>query len=122
MMLMIEVKVKHNKDVHTLSVDPEQEWVGVQSTFSKQLYIPPDKMKLIYKGKLITADNYKSVFAPGITILAIGKTDERNVGLHERDFEVIWAHLMQDREATLTALEAVDSNLVEALLDAERLD
>ena len=111
----ISISVKANKSKS--AVDLYDSWSSEQmmNAISDAVQIPQDKLKLVCRGKLITADNVKEVAKPKALFQAIGEKAESEAGLVTSDIDVIMSQLSVERNVAIRALRET-GDVVDAML------
>ena len=111
----ISISVKANKSKS--AVDLYDSWSSEQmmNAISDAVQIPQDKLKLVCRGKLITADNVKVVAKPKALFQAIGEKAESEAGLVTSDIDVIMSQLSVERNVAIRALRET-GDVVDAML------
>nr|DBA20973.1 TPA: hypothetical protein GDO54_017701 [Pyxicephalus adspersus] len=110
---VIKMKNKHGKSEVTVPKSKNGEEMFL--FLCQHLKIPPEKIRLICKGKLLTKENISSYITYGAIFQAFGEEAEDETGLDVRDIEVLMAQLSVERNVAIKALRRT-GDLIDAFL------
>jgi len=80
------------------------------------IHIPSDRLKLIYKGKRYTRDNWHDlILISNMTFLSIGEQNEDDTNINSKDIECIMNQMKVDRNTAIKTLK-LHSNIIDAIL------
>ncbi|KAG9478442.1 hypothetical protein GDO78_013457 [Eleutherodactylus coqui] len=79
------------------------------------LRIPPEKIRLVCRGKIVTKDNISTFMTNGTVFQAFGEEAEDETGLDVRDIEVLMDQLSVERNVAVKALRKT-GDLIDAIL------
>jgi hypothetical protein len=83
---------------------------------ANHIHIPSDRLKLIYKGKRYTKENWHDLtLVSNMIFLSIGEQNEDDANIDLNDIECIMKQLKVDRNTAIRALK-VHSNVIDAIL------
>ena len=82
---------------------------------SGELRIALDRMKLIHKGRLLSAENVRAHVEPKAVFQAIGERHEDESDVDTTDIELIMTRLAVSRDVAVSALKHCD-NVLDAML------
>ncbi|CAI9596341.1 unnamed protein product [Staurois parvus] len=110
---VIKMKNKHGKsEVRVPKCESGEEMFLF---LCQHLKTPPEKIRLISRGKLITKENISSYVVDGAIFQAFGEEAEDETGLDVRDIEVLMAQLSVERNVAIKALRRT-GDLIDAFL------
>lgn len=112
----ILIFIKHNKAKSELELEMPQDGETIYQHISNFLQIPVTKLKLVCKGKIITADNVSSVIHNKAVFLALGEASESEDGLDKGDIDTLMRQLNVERNIAVKALKRTGS-LLDAIFD-----
>jgi len=73
---MPKIKVKHDKTIHQLEIDPSEGLETIKAVIMSLTMVPADRQKLIVKGKEVKeGDDLKAIFKPGAAVLLQGSAE-----------------------------------------------
>lgn len=112
---VINVTVRANKS--KVKVQLNDNWTGtdILKYMSCTLQIPLDKLKVIHKGKVMTAETVKDFTTEKAVFQAIGEQAENEGGINQIDVDVIMSQLNASRNDAVRALKKYD-DVVDAIL------
>ncbi|XP_014348687.1 uncharacterized protein LOC102350019 isoform X2 [Latimeria chalumnae] len=109
------VRIKHNKLKHTIKIPNHASGERSFGLISRHLRIPPEKLRLISKGKVVHKDNILTFLQENALFQAFGEQAECEDGLDPRDIEVLVAQLSVERNVAVRALRKT-GELIDAIL------
>jgi len=114
----ISISIKYGNTTYHMHLDN-------QSNLSKSeqfdmiancIHIPSDRLKLIYKGKRYTRDNWHDlILISNMTFLSIGEQNEDETDINTKDIECVMHQMKVDRNTAVKALK-LHSNTIDAIL------
>ena len=85
-------------------------------SIARHIRIPSDRLKLIYKGKKFTRDNWHELtLISNMTFLSVGEQNEDESDVNSKDVECIMKQLHVERNDAVRALK-LHSNVIDAIL------
>uniref|UniRef100_H3AWR2 MYND-type domain-containing protein n=1 Tax=Latimeria chalumnae TaxID=7897 RepID=H3AWR2_LATCH len=109
------LEIKHNKLKHTIKIPNHASGERSFGLISRHLRIPPEKLRLISKGKVVHKDNILTFLQENALFQAFGEQAECEDGLDPRDIEVLVAQLSVERNVAVRALRKT-GELIDAIL------
>ena len=83
---------------------------------ANHIRIPSDRLKLIYKGKRYTKENWHDLsLLPNMTFLSIGEQNEDETDMNAKDIECIMTQIKVNRNTAIRALKLYP-NVIDAIL------
>jgi len=83
---------------------------------ANHIHIPSDRLKLIYKGKQYTKENWQNLnLITNMIFLSIGEQNEDETDINTKDIECIINQMKVDRNTAIKALK-LHPNIVDAIL------
>ena len=110
-----DVTVKANKRKHNITLQCDWSGEEIFRKLSSSLRIPLDRLKLIHKGRLLTADSVAPCVKSGALFQALGEECADESGVSAEDIDVIMRRMSVDRNAAVSALRQ-HSNVLDAML------
>jgi hypothetical protein len=114
----ISISIKYGSTTYHMHLDDQ-----LTSSKSEQfdmianhIRISSDRLKLIYKGKQYTKENwYNLSLTSNMTFLAIGEQNEDETDINTKDIECVMRQMKVDRNIAVKALK-LHSNTIDAIL------
>ena len=108
------VHVKSNKEKSKILL--QNSWSGQEMLhfIAHKTQIPPRKLKLIHKGKLVSKDNIKENIREKALFQAIGEKSECEDGLDGKDIDILMQQMSVERNCAVRALRKSE-DLVDAV-------
>ncbi|KAG8553556.1 hypothetical protein GDO81_003461 [Engystomops pustulosus] len=110
---IIKLKTKHGRS--ELKVPKSEHGEETFMFLCHHLRIPPEKIRLVCKGKIVTQDNISSFIFNGAVFQAFGEEAEDETGLDVRDIDVLMDQLSVERNVAVKALRKT-GDLIDAIL------
>ena len=111
----IPIVVKHGQTTYHLHLDLNKS--EQFRTIAQFIRVPPDRLKLIYKGKKYTEANWADLsLVPQMTFLSIGEQNEDETDVNGKDVECIMKQMQVDRNTAVRALKLHSNDVVDAIL------
>jgi NACalpha-BTF3-like transcription factor len=83
---------------------------------ANHIHIPSDRLKLIYKGKRYTKENWHELtLISNMTFLSIGEQNEDDTNINSKDIDCIMNQMKVDRNTAIKALKLYP-NIIDAIL------
>lgn len=115
---LVPIVIKHGSTTYHIHLEnsPDDNKRKQFELISQQIRIPTDRLKLIYKGKRFTEQNWhETVLVPNMIFLSIGEQNEDESDLNAKDIDCIVHQLKVDRNAAIRALK-LHPDVVDAIL------
>ncbi|XP_044124553.1 nascent polypeptide-associated complex subunit alpha-like [Bufo gargarizans] len=109
------IKLKNRNERSELKVSKSECGEETFLFLCRHLRIPPEKIRLVCRGKIVTKDNLSSFIANGAIFQAFGEEAEDETGLDVRDIEVLMNQLSVERNVAVKALRKT-GDLIDAIL------
>jgi hypothetical protein len=114
----ISISIKYGSTTYHMHLDDQ-----LTSSKSEQfdmianhIRISSDRLKLIYKGKQYTKDNWHNLsLTSNMTFLGIGEQNEDETDINTKDIECLMRQMKVDRNTAIKALK-LHSNTIDAIL------
>lgn len=114
----IPIVIKYGNTTYHLHLDNQPDLPKTEQfdLIANHIHIPSDRLKLIYKGKRYTKDNWHDlVLVPNMIFLSIGEQNEDEADVDKADIECIMKQLHVDRNTAVKALK-LHPNVIDAIL------
>ena len=112
----VKIIVKHNKVRHELCIPTAENGNAILQAISDCVSIPVSKLKLVHKGKMVTADNIQGMLFNRVLFLAFGEISENEEGLEKEEIDLIVKQLSVDRNLAVRVLRKT-GNVVDAIIE-----
>ena len=113
--LTCDVTVKANKHKHKVTLQTDWSGEEILKKVSSQTRIPLDRMKLIHKGRVMSADSIIAHVKNKALFQALGEACADESGLNVSDIGVIMERMSVERNEAVCALRQ-HSNVLDAML------
>ena len=117
-MTSISITIKHGNTIYHMHLDDQPNLSKSEqfNMIANYIHIPSDRLKLIYKGKRYTKDNWHDLsLTSNMTFLSIGEQNEDETDIDTKDIECIIQQMKVDRNTAVKALK-LHSNTIDAIL------
>lgn len=115
----IPIVIKHGQTTYHMHLD-NQANLNKSDQFkliAQFIRIPSDRLKLIYKGKKYTENNWADLsLVSQMTFLSIGEQNEDETDVSGKDIECIMKQMKVDRNAAVRALKLHSNDVIDAIL------
>ena len=112
----VTITVKTSKQRHQLMLDKQSSsGEDLLQDIANKVHIPLSKLKLIHKGRIVTAENIGSVLSNRAVFQAIGEVAESEEGLRTKDIDCVMDRIKVDRNTAIKALRQT-GDVVDAIL------
>ncbi|UJR09890.1 hypothetical protein I4U23_014112 [Adineta vaga] len=117
-MTTIPISIKHGTTTYHMHLDNQADLSKSEqfNLIANYIHIPSDRLKLIYKGKRYTKENWHEIsLISNMNFLSIGEQNEDEAGVDAKDIECIMNQMKVDRNTAVRALK-LHSNTIDAIL------
>jgi NACalpha-BTF3-like transcription factor len=117
-MTTIPISIKHGGTTCHMHLDNQADLPKAEqfNLIASHIHIPSDHLKLIYKGKRYTKDNWQDLtLTSNMNFLSIGEQNEDETNVDSKDVECIMLQLKVDRNTAVRALK-LHPNIIDAIL------
>src|SRR5690349_10206193 len=114
----ISISIKYGATTYHMHLDDQPNLSKSEqfNMIANHIHIPSDRLKLIYKGKRYTKENwYDLTLTPNMTFLSIGEQNEDETDIDTKDIECIMNQMKVDRNTAIKALK-LHPNTIDAIL------
>ena len=114
----IPIAIKHGSTTYHIYLDNRSE-IAKSDQFkliAQHIHIPFDRLKLIYKGKRYTKENWHDLtLVENMTFLSIGEQHEDETDINSKDIDCLIQQMKVDRNTAVRALK-LHPNPIDAIL------
>ena len=104
----ISIGIKHGNTTYHMYLENQSDLNKSEqfTMMAQHIHIPADRLKLIYKGKRYTRENWQDLsLVSNMTFLSIGEQNEDETGINLHDIECVMKQMKVDRNAAVRALK-----------------
>jgi NACalpha-BTF3-like transcription factor len=117
-MTSMPIIIKYGNTTYHMQLDTQSNLSKSEqfNMIAKHIHIPSDRLKLIYKGKRYTIDNWHDLsLIPNMNFLSIGEQNEDDTDVNTKDVECVMHQMNIDRNTVIRALK-LHPNVIDAIL------
>jgi hypothetical protein len=117
-MTSIPISIKYGNTTYHMHLDNQSNLSKSEQfdMIANYIHIPSDRLKLIYKGKRYTRDNWHDlILTSNMIFLSIGEQNEDDTDINSKDIECIMNQMKVDRNTAIKTLK-LHSNIIDAIL------
>ncbi|CAF1403620.1 unnamed protein product [Rotaria sordida] len=114
----IPISIKYGNTTYHMHLDNQLNLSKLEqfNMIANHIHIPSDRLKLIYKGKRYTKENWQDLLLiPNMTFLSIGEQNEDETDISTKDIECIIQQMKVDRNTAIKTLKLYP-NVIDAIL------
>lgn len=117
-MTTIPISIKYSSTTYHIHLDNDPNLSKSEQfdLIAKHIHIPSDRLKLIYKGKRYTKENWSDLnLISNMIFLSIGEQNEDETDIDSKDIDCIMKQMNIDRNTAIKALK-LHPNIIDAIL------
>lgn len=114
----IPITIKYGATTYHMHLDNEPNLSKSEqfNMIANHIHIPSDRLKLIYKGKRYTNENWQDLnLISNMIFLSIGEQNEDDTDINSKDIECLMKQMTIDRNIAIKALK-LHPNIIDAIL------
>jgi len=114
----VPISIKYGSTIYHMHLDNDPNLSKSEqfNMIANHIHIPSDRLKLIYKGKQYTKENWHNLsLTSNMTFLGIGEQNEDETDINTKDIECVMRQMKVDRNTAVKALK-LHSNTIDAIL------
>ncbi len=114
----IPISIKYGNTTYHIHLDndPNLSKIDQFDIIANHIHISSDRLKLIYKGKRYTKENWHDlILLPNMIFLSIGEQNEDETDINPKDIDCIIHQMKVDRNTAIKALKLYP-NIIDAIL------
>ncbi|CAF1318698.1 unnamed protein product [Rotaria sordida] len=114
----IPISIKYGNTTYHMHLDNQLNLSKLEqfNMIANHIHIPSDRLKLIYKGKRYTKENWQDLLLiPNMIFLSIGEQNEDETDISTKDIECIIQQMKVDRNTAIKTLKLYP-NVIDAIL------
>ena len=114
----IPISIKYGNTTYHMQLEthPDLTKSDQFDSIARYIHISSDRLKLIYKGKQYTKENWSTLhLLTQMTFLAIGEQNEDESDVHREDIECLMQQMHVDRNTAIRTLK-LHPNIIDAIL------
>jgi len=114
----IPISIKYGTKTYHMHLDNQSDLSKSEqfNLIANHLHISSDRLKLIYKGKRYTKENWQDlILVSNMTFLSIGEQNEDETDVNPKDIERLIEQMKVDRNTAVKALK-LHPDIIDAIL------
>ncbi len=114
----IPISIKYGTKTYHMYLDNQSDLSKSEqfNLIANHLHISSDRLKLIYKGKRYTKENWQDlILISNMTFLSIGEQNEDETDVNSKDIERLIEQMKVDRNTAVKALK-LHPDIIDAIL------
>jgi hypothetical protein len=114
----IPISIKYGNTTYHIHLDNDSNLSKTDQfdIIANHIHISSDRLKLIYKGKRYTKENWHDlILLPNMIFLSIGEQNEDETDINPKDIDCVIHQMKVDRNTAIKALKLYP-NIIDAIL------
>jgi hypothetical protein len=114
----IPISIKYGNTTYHIHLDNDSNLSKIDQfhIIANHIHISSDRLKLIYKGKRYTKENWHDlILLPNMIFLSIGEQNEDETDINPKDIDCVIHQMKVDRNTAIKALKLYP-NIIDAIL------